>query len=149
MSNAVTLFDAPAQMLTYRKQFSPLYLPDDDLLKQIDARLRPFGFPIFDATIGSQQTGRSKYSTQSEAWITSFVASSSQVAGFAAQIYDSESQQLLELSPLFSGIRFGTAQRQFWLKRPYRLPAGGQLQTRIINLATASNAIQLVAWGLR
>lgn len=142
-------FDAPAQLLSYRKQFSPLYLPDDDLLKGIDPGLRPFAFPIFDATIGAQQTGRSKYSTQTEAWLTSFVASSSQVAGFAAQIYDSESQELLELVPTPAVMRFGTALRQFWLKRPYRWPAKGQLQTRIINLATVANAVQLVAWGLR
>jgi hypothetical protein len=36
-----------------------------------------------------------------------------------------------------------------WLKKLYRLPPNGQLQSRVTNLAAVANQVQIVAWGLR
>jgi hypothetical protein len=144
-----SLYLPPPEILHYRQTASPDYLPDQAELDKLDPRLRPYAFVLFNGSIGAQSTDRFKYASQTEAWILSLVASSSQAAGFAAQFYDTMQQLLWEMSPIPSTLRFGTAQRQFWLKTPYHLPLGGQIQSRIINLANATNAIQIVAWGLR
>ena len=43
----------------------------------------------------------------------------------------------------------GTGQRPFYLLTPQHIHVGDQLESRVINLATSSNAIQLVGLGLR
>jgi len=144
-----SLYLPAPEILHYRQTLSPDYLPDQGEIDALDPRLRPYAFPLFNGSIGAQQTGRFKYASQTEAWILSLVASSSQAAGFAAQFYDTEQQQLWEMVPVANMLRFGTALRPFWLKHPYHLPMGGQIQSRVINLANALNAVQIVAWGLR
>ena len=86
---------------------------------------------------------------QEECWLLSLIASSSQAAGFAAQIYDSEREVTFMSTDIANAMLAGTALRQFYLKTPVRIPVGGQLESRIINLATANNAIQLIGHGVR
>lgn len=107
--------------------------------------------------------------------ITHLVASSwltlagAQAAGitlgnFAVQFYDANRQKLWSESPIsFAnalgaglGNAVGSAKigavkgfLPFYLKRPYRLPDGGSLQARVINLSTDTNQVQIVAWGYR
>jgi hypothetical protein len=143
------------QLLTYRGIKGSLdHLPDEALLNRIRAT-RPFWFVIYDSLtslgggIGAQQTDRGQVTVQFDCWLVSLLASSSQAAGFAAQIYDSEREVTFMDTDILSPNFAGTALRQFYLKEPQKLPAGGQMESRIINLATVSNTIQIVGFGLR
>jgi len=123
-------------MLSYRgPTSSPWSLPDPVLVDKLSGLL-PFVFVLLDATIGAQQTERSKFSQPENCYLLALVGSSSQSPGCLVQIYDTVRQQNLEILP-------------FYLRKPYQLPAAGQMQLRVINLAAADNQIQLVGWGLR
>lgn len=137
--------------------FSALHLPDTDFLAALGDKM-PFLFSLFDSAVditpittvvGPQQIGRGWFNAPEGAYLTHLVASSSQAAGFMAQFFDSERQVLWNVDPVFFGNGFGTAQRPYYLKRPYKVPANGWIQSKITNLATVSNAIQIIAWGVR
>jgi len=145
-------------ILQYRGPwFSALHLPDQSFLDALPGIWMPFAFLLFNSatdvpsgTIGAQQVGRGNFNApDSEAYLWALVASSSQAAGFMAQFFDSERQVLWNSDPVFFGNGFGSAQRPYYLKRPYRVSSGGWIQSKITNLATAANAIQVVAWGSR
>jgi hypothetical protein len=141
--------DPIAQLLTYRSFYgSEDHLPSEDLLDSIDS-IVPYWFPIYDGTIGPQQTDRGQVIAQEDCWLVSLLASSAQAAGFVAQIYDSERAVTFMNDDILQGIGFGTALRQFYLKTPVHIPIGGQLESRIINLATVSNLIQIIGHGIR
>ncbi|HVC00309.1 MAG TPA: hypothetical protein VNJ12_13400 [Candidatus Dormibacteraeota bacterium] len=123
-------------------------LPDPAQVDKL-VGLLPFAFVLFDATVGAQQTERSKFSQPENCWLLALVASVSQSAGCMVQIYDTVREQTLEILPVRFDARFGSAQFPFYLRKPYQLPAVGQVQVRVINLAAAANDIQLVGWGLR
>jgi hypothetical protein len=151
-----TPHDPIAQLLSYRTFFgSHLYLPDESLLDEIEG-IVPYWFPLYDSatslpggSLGPQQTDRGQIIAQEDCWLLSLMASSSQAAGFAAQLYDSE-REITFMDTDIAGVNFaGTALRQFYLKTPVRIPVGGQLESRIINLATVANIIQLVGHGVR
>ena len=141
--------DPIAQLLTYRGFYgSEDHLPHEDLLDQIGSYVL-FFFPLYDGTIGPQQTDRGQVTAQEDSWLLALVASSAQAAGFTAQIYDSESEITFNEGDTVNGVLAGTAQHPFYLKTPVHIPVGGQLESRIINLALVSNAIQLVGIGVR
>jgi hypothetical protein len=144
-----TPHDPIAQLLTYRGFYgSEYHLPEEALLDQIDA-IVPYWFPIYDGTIGAQQTDRGQVIAQEDCWLLSLIASSQQAAGFVAQLYDSEREITFMDGDVVGVNGFGTALRQFYLKTPVHIPVGGQLESRIINLATVSNAIQVIGHGIR
>lgn len=136
-------------VLGYRKAISHVYMPMIDELAQLDGKM-PYWWPLFDAAVGSQQAGRNKFTVPSGCYWTHIVASSSAAAGFVLQLYDTDRKQIFEDSPTtISPNHAGSAQRPFWLKKVYRLPANGQMQCRVINLATVVNTIQVVLCGVR
>lgn len=143
-------------LLSYRNFFgSRDHLPAQPLIDKILAT-RPFWFLLYDSatgipggTIGAQQTDRGQVTVQDDCWLLSIMASSSQAAGFVMQLYDTERQINFMDSDILNVNCCGTAQRQFFLKEPQQLPTGGQIESRIINLATVPNAIQVVGFGLR
>jgi hypothetical protein len=146
-------------LLSYRGGWlnSRPYLPDMTAIAKLGSseKLMPYAFTVYDSAtlaggvLGAQQTDRGKYSTPEECWITHLVASSSQAAGFAVMFYDTDRQELWMAQPILSPNTLGTAQKPFWLRRPYKMPVNAQLQTKVTNLAAAGNAIQIVAWGVR
>lgn len=136
-------------VLSYRKAISHVYMPSSKELSALNGKM-PYWWPIFDSTIGSQQTLRSKFTVPAGCYFTHIVASSSQAAGFVLQVYDTQRGMIWEDSPtIFSANHTGTAQRPYWMKKVYLLPNDGQMQCRVINLATAPNAIQVVLCGVR
>lgn len=148
--------DPIAQLLTYRGFYgSEDHLPFEHLIDEIDARV-PYWFPIYDSAtslttgaIGAQQTDRGQIIAQEDCWLLSLIASSSQAAGFVAQIFDTEREITFMDEDIPNQIFAGTAQRQFFLKTPVYIPIGGQIESRIINLATVANAIQIQGFGIR
>jgi hypothetical protein len=143
-------------ILQYRGPwFSALHLPDQAFLDALGDKM-PFAFLMYNtatdqpgASLPAQQTGRGSFNAPEGAYITHLVASDSQAAGFMAQFFDSERQVLWNADPIFFGNGFGSAQKPYYLKRPYRVPANGLIQSKITNLATAAALIQIVAWGVR
>lgn len=143
-------------ILQYRGPYtSTLYLPDLTFLDALGEKM-PFAFLFFNtatdqpgASLPAQQTGRGSFNAPEGAYITHLVASCSQAAGFMAQFFDSERQVLFNADPIFFGNGFGSAQKPFYLFRPYRVPANGLIQSKITNLATAAALIQIVGWGVR
>ena len=135
-------------VIPYRKAVSHVYLPDPKDLALLQSKI-PYWWPVFDSTIPSQQAQRSKFTAPDGSFVTHIVASSSQAAGFTLQLFDTEQGEIMEDSPVVNAAHCGTAQRTFWLRKVYKLPADGQLQCRVINLAAASNAVQVVLCGLR
>jgi hypothetical protein len=136
-------------VLGYRKAISHVYLPSIAELAQLDGKI-PYWWPIFDATIAAQQAGRNKFTIPDGCYWTHIVASSSQAAGFVLQLYDTERQQIFEDQPtVVNAGHAGSSQRPFWLKKVYKLPANGQMQCRVINLAAVANAVQVILCGVR
>ncbi|SRR6266446_263017 len=141
--------DPIAQLLSYRGFYgSEDHLPSEDLLDSIDS-IVPYWFPIYDGTIGAQQTDRGQVIAQEDCWLVSLIASSAQAAGFVAQFFDSERAVTFMNDDILQALGFGTALRQFYLKTPVHIPIGGQLESRIINLAVVPNAIQIIGHGIR
>jgi hypothetical protein len=141
--------DPIAQLLTYRGFYgSEDHLPTEELLDSIDSVV-PYWFPIYDGTIGAQQTDRGQVIAQEDCWLVSLIASSAQAAGFVAQLFDSEREITFMDGDVLNVNGFGTALRQFFLKTPVHIPVGGQLESRIINLAAVANAIQVIGHGIR
>jgi hypothetical protein len=141
--------DPIAQLLTYRGFYgSEYHLPTEELLDSIDS-IVPYWFPIYDGSIGAQQTDRGQVIAQEDCWLLSLMASSAQAAGFVAQLFDSAREVTFMDGDVINVNGFGTALRQFFLKTPVYIPVGGQLESRIINLATVANAIQVIGHGIR
>jgi hypothetical protein len=152
-----TPHDPIATILSYRGFFgSEFHLPMEDLLDEIDA-IVPYFFPLYDSatslpsgSLGAQQTDRGQIVAQEDCWLISLMASAS-VAGnsFVAQLFDTERQITFMSDDIFGPAFFGTGQRQFFLKSPIHIPIGGQIESRVINLAAAPNAIQIIGYGVR
>ncbi len=136
-------------VLGYRKAISHVYMPNIAELAPLSGKI-PYWWPIFDASVASQQAGRNKFTVPDGCYWTHIIASSSQGGGFVLQLYDTEREQIFEDTPttVFAN-HAGSAQRPFWLKKVYKLPVSGQMQCRVINLAAAANAIQVVLCGVR
>jgi len=145
---------SPMTRLPYRGYGSRIFLPFEQQLDALGPGMMPYAFALYDSlsmggAVGAQQTARG-YTTQEEnCWITHLVGSSQQAAGFVLQVYDSERKLLWTPQPIVFSNALGTAQKPFWLKKIYKLPAEGQLACRVTNLAAAANLIQVVAWGVR
>lgn len=144
-------------VLGYRKAISHVYMPNPGELQQLNGKI-PYWWPILDTTqlglasnvLAAQQAARSKFTVPDGCYWTHIVGSSSQAAGFVLQIYDTDRQQIFEDSPTTISVNHvGSAQRPFWLRKVYKLPNSGQMQCRVINLATAPAAIQVVLCGVR
>jgi hypothetical protein len=142
-------------LLTYRGFYgSRDHLPFREALTAIRACV-PFWFTIYDSQtslgggIAAQDTDRGQVTVQEDCWLVSLIASSQQVAGFSAELYDSERQISFSDGPIINVNGFGTALRQFLLKKPQEIKLGGQLEARVINLATVSNIVQIIGFGLR
>jgi len=141
--------DPIAQLLTYRSFYgSEDHLPSEDLIEKIDA-IVPYWFPIYDGSIGPQQTDRGQVIAQEDSWLLCLLASSAQAAGFVFQLFDTERQITFNDGDTLNVNGLGTALRPFFLKTPVHIPIGGQLESRIINLAGVSNAIQIIGHGIR
>lgn len=149
--------DPIAQLLTYRGFYgSEDHLPLEALLDEIDA-IMPYWFPLYDSatglpsgSLGAQQTDRGQIIAQEDCWLVSIVASASQGPNsFVMQLFDTEREITFMDDDVFSGNCTGTAQKQFFLKSPVHIPLGGQIESRIINLAAAPNAIQVIGHGIR
>lgn len=149
--------DPIAQLLTYRGFFgSEDHLPTEELLDEIDAYV-PYWFPLYDSatslpsgSIGANQTDRGQIIAQEDCWLVAIMASAS-IAGasFTFQLFDTETEITMMDEDIFNTNGSGTAQHPFYLKTPLRIPIGGQIQSRIINLSASPNAIQLVGFGIR
>ncbi len=123
-------------------------LQRDDCLGRVMAT-RPFWFLIYDGTIGPQQTDRGQITVQEDTWLIALMASSQQAAGFAAQLFLPGEETNFQDDDVPNPNMFGNGHRPFYLINPQHIHVGDQLESRIINLATASSAIQLVGLGLR
>lgn len=152
-----TPHDPIAQLLTYRGFYgSEDHLPTEALLDEIDA-IVPYWFPLYDSatslpsgSLGAQQTDRGQVIAQEDCWIWSLIASASQGANsFVVQLYDTEREITFMDEDVFGGSFAGTALRQFFLKSPVHIPVGGQIESRVINLAAVANAIQIIGFGVR
>lgn len=152
-----TPHDPIAQLLTYKSFYgSEDILPTEALLDEIDAYV-PYWFPLYDSatslpsgSVGAQQTDRGQVIAQEDCWIVSLIASASQGANsFVMQLYDSEREFTFMDEDVFSGNCTGSGQKEFFLKTPMHIPTGGQIESRIINLAATPNAIQVIGFGLR
>ena len=136
-------------LLSYRGFYgSPLYLPVVPLLERIHAQ-RPFWFPFYDGTIGPQQTDLGQIVLQEETWLIALLASSSQSAGFVAQFFDTQTQMIFQAQPVNFANLAGSAQQPFYFKKPQKMPSQGQIEARVINLAAAPNAIQIIGLAYR
>lgn len=146
------------QILTYRGAWGSKYhLPDPNFLAALGNKM-PFAFTLFDSAqvgaIGSQQTLRGMSSQQPGCWILQLVASSrlatdNTVGDFVAMFYDTEREQIWSQQPIDFSNGQGSAGQPFILKKPYLMPADGQIQSKVTNLSTDNNSIQIVAWGVR
>lgn len=166
-------------VLPYRKFGSRIFLPNThDLLEAGGGNAMPFGFVAFDSGdaglpngIASQDVAYGSVTQPADCWITHLVASSQLTGGttipngtvgnFAVQFLDAQRQKLWSDQPISFANALGAGRGSggaigavkgflpLYLKRPYKLPAGGALQTRVINLSTDTNQVQIVAWGLR
>jgi len=144
-------------LLSYRKGWmdSRNYLPDMTAVARLGFDVMPYAFTVFDSVtlaggvLGPQQTGRGRYATPEQCWVLVLVGSSQQPAGFSAQFYDTDRQELWNAQPVIFSAIVGSAQKPFFLRRPYKMPINAQLQCKVTNLATVGNAIQVVAWGVR
>lgn len=123
-------------------------LERDDAMGRVMAT-RPFWFLIYDGVIGAQQTDRGQITVQEDTWLIALMASSQQPAGFAAQLFLPGEETNFQDDDVPNPNMLGTSQRPFYLLTPNHIHVGDQLESRIINLATSSNAIQLVGLGLR
>jgi hypothetical protein len=141
--------DPIAQLLTYRSFYgSEDHLPSEDLVGEIDA-IVPYWFPLYDGTIGPQQTDRGQVIAQEDCWLLCLLATSAQAAGFVFQLYDSQREETFMDDDVLGVNGTGTALRPYYLKTPVHIPIGGQLESRIINLAGVPNAIQIIGHGIR
>jgi len=87
---------------------------------------------------------------QEDCWIWSLIASAS-VAGivsWCSSLTPSGEITFMD-EDVFVGNAAGTALRQFFLKSPIHIPIGGQIESRVINLAAVANAIQIIGFGVR
>lgn len=142
------------EILTYRKDLaSHFYLPYQMELEIKGAPNKmPFWWELYNGTIGPQQTDFGNVSTPPGCWILGLLASNTGVGApgsCTVEMWDAQREELLQSQPIVSTVAFGTANYPFWLKKLYKMPDNGQVQTRVINLATVQNAIQIVAFGLR
>lgn len=144
---------APPIILGYRGYATRVFAPNEDELGDV----MPYAFLLFDTatlfpavgTLAAGLTARGYTSQPEECYVTHLVGSSSQAAGFVVQFYDTLRQRLWTPQPILFANSLGSARNPMWLKKIYRLPANGQLQCRVQNLAAAASAIQIVAWGVR
>jgi len=147
-------------VIPYRGAYASKYfLPDPRFLEALGPNMMPFAFTLFDSaqqpsgTLGSQQTARGNTAQQPESWILSIVGSTFLAGGaagnYAAMFYDSQREAIWMDMPIFFGNVNGSARHQWFLKKPYLLPANGQIQSIVTNLSTANNDVQIVAWGVR
>ena len=145
------------QIISYRGVFASKYhLPDPKFLASLGNKM-PFAFTLFDSAqvgpIGPQQTLRGQSSQQPGCWILQLVASSVNADGtpgdFVAMFYDTERESIWSQQPIDFSNGQGTARHPFYLKKPYLMPDDGQIQSRVTNLSTQNNTIQIVAWGVR
>jgi hypothetical protein len=157
MSALRTPHDPIATILSYRGFFgSEFHLPTEELLDQIDAYV-PYFFLLYDSatslpsgSLGPQQTDRGQVIAQEDSWILALMASAAQgVNSFAMQLYDTEREITFMDGDVFSANAVGTAQKPLFLKTPMHIPVGGQIESRIINLSSLANAIQVVGIGVR
>lgn len=148
------------QQLNYRGPLgSRQVLPDPRFLEMLGPGKMPFAFVLFDSAslpggvVGPQQTLRAQSSQQPGCWVFSLVASSRlpdlTVGDFVCAFYDTERESVLMQQPIDFSNCMGSASEQFFLKKPYLLPDDGQIQSKVTNLSTENNAIQIVAWGVR
>jgi hypothetical protein len=136
-------------VLPYRKAISHVYMPTIDELNALRGKI-PYWWPVFDAVIPAQQTGRNKFTVPDGCYATHIVASATHDAPFALQIYDTGRNEMLEAdATIVDACHVGTAQQPFWLKKVYKLPANAQIQSRVINLAAVPNTVQVVLCGVR
>lgn len=146
------------QIIPYRGGFGSRYhLPDPRFLAALGNKM-PFAFTLFDSAatgpIGSQQTARGYTSQQPGCWILQLVASSrlatdNSVGDFVAMFYDTERESVWSQQPIDFTNGQGSAGQPFFLKKPYLMPDNGQIQSKVTNLSTDNNSIQIVAWGVR
>jgi len=127
-------------------------------IQRVAAGLDPFGFILYDDTVAAQDTD---YGVASEfvrnCWFTHFTASSlipqeggGVTAGqFTLELDDVGRQALLQFAPINGQNRLGTANFPYYLKHPYPLVPNSQILSKVINLSTAANTIQIVGWGFR
>lgn len=129
--------------------------------------------------IASQDVAYGSVTQPEESYVTHLMASSWLTAGgkqapglldgnFAVQFYDASRQKLWSEAPIqflnalggsvafnptatlpVAGFPNPVGSLPLFFKRPYRMPAGGALQTRVINLSSDTNQVQIVAWGYR
>lgn len=149
--------------LSYRGAGSWYSLPDQDELNALGPNMLPFGFVPFSSvdmvpggTVGIGATAYGAMTQEDDCWITHLTGSVINPASpgasggnFTVQFYDSERQALWMAQPFFFNNIMGSAQKPFYLRRLYKLPAQGQIKCSVVNLSPYAAEIQIVAWGLR
>lgn len=145
---------------SYRKWESHYALPDPRELDALGETI-VYAFVPFDSqdmTGGNIAAGVTAYggmTQEDDCWVYALTGSSINPSSpgtsgnFTVQFYDTERQKLFQTQPILFANGLGSAQKPFWLRKPYKLPRNGQIKTAVVNLATFAAAIQVVMWGLR
>jgi hypothetical protein len=149
----VSVPDLILSRLPYRGFGSRIFSPFEGQLALMGDKM-PYAFVLFDSAsmipggvVAALDTQVGYVSQPEGCYITHLVGNGT--GAFAFQVYDAQRRKLWSPTPIVSGNGLGNAGEPMWLKKLYHLPANGQLQCQVSNLANATNTIQVVAWGLR
>jgi hypothetical protein len=146
--------------ISYRGWESMWAMPDLRELANLGPTI-PYAFPVFDSidVIGGPlapgQTAYGNTTQEDDCWIWAITGSSYNPAthaltgNFSVMFYDAQREELWMKQPLNFANAVGSAQKPFLLRKPYKMPAKGELKAQVLNLSAFSTHIQIIAWGLR
>lgn len=114
--------------------------------------VEPYWF-VLNFTPASRDSAHSQFVPQGELAIVSLVASSDQAnpsfRAFLRQIGSQQTAHRWSRTPVNNANLFGTAQRPFYLRKPYWTRQRRAVQVSVFNSTTATNTIQVVLLGIR
>jgi hypothetical protein len=161
MGNSPSPIIVPPKV-SYRGWESMYAMPDLKELADLGPTI-PYAFPVFDSIdefgilnpVGGGQTVYGNTTQEEDCWIWCLTGSiynttTHTLAGnFSVMFYDAQREKLWMPQPINFGSSLGSAQKPFLLRKPYKMPASGELKAQVLNLAAFPAHIQVIAWGLR
>jgi hypothetical protein len=132
--------------LTYRKLASAGYVPGEVSRSFLKLKV-PAWYPV-NFSLAARLNAEDRIITSTDFWLTCLIGTSSLAAGFRLQMYDSAVSLRLG-DPLNFANCLGSAQRPFFLRKPYKFTCRSPVLIRVQNQDTsgATNLIQVVAFG--
>jgi hypothetical protein len=165
MRSQIPILEDRSFWLPYRKFLTARFLPEPVYVKDLYYK-RPFWYGL-DIALTSQQTLEARQAVRYGFWLlalTGTCAPGPTLNNFQLQIYhvrsrgDSDETPWQRLKTLLAGKfsrtlvdrlnALGTAQRKYWLRRPYRFEQGDTIIVQAKNLTTANLTARLTLEGV-